>query len=563
MFSEEEDGALMRGIDPLCGSPRPWSSSVGEEFGEAPEIADLTRRTAVSGGSGRIQNDADSEATAALCTMFSKGFGIVGVVLLGIVAAVTAAAPVTSSPSRCVSVYVLATVAMVVASMLSSTSGALDWVVSLFFAIFIAIPAFVQIRAASFPFGGSYDNSQLNTGILIFSLGQMFLIAGTRLRHHIRSNKVPTEKLTGRKHGVLSPRDTLLTGRIACLTAIIGAALAAASGPAAVFTARSDAMDQTVDTGGQVLAVGRCFSVVALLMSVILVKYRRKGVGAASAWAVCIPVAVSALIVNFPPALPRFQLLGLILAAVALVFDFTRPRVKLIFTAVSTFFILYLFPAVKDLRGTSLADNFSKQAFADRSPSQYLLSVDFDGYKQTVDTLIYYQQSGLRLGQNFLGVLLFWLPRSLWPGKPVHTGQIVSTGLGYVYNNVSNPLPAEAYASFRVLGVLAVMFTTGILIAAIDTAAAPQEKINVPWILMYGLATGYATILLRGALNAVAPMICPAFVVAMAVFIRYRWGEPQTRNTVDRQLAKGLGSEWTRPERSAGAVTTTTDRYRW
>lgn len=105
-----------------------------------------------------------------------------------------------------------------------------------------------------------------------------------------------------------------------------------------------------------------------------------------------------------------------------LVFDFCRPVIKALYTGAATFFLLFVFALVKDLRDNTLSTSFASSALTQQDLREYLLSMGFDGFKQTVDTLIYYSQESPRWGANFLGLILF--------GCPAHSGLVNLFPLG-------------------------------------------------------------------------------------------------------------------------------------
>lgn len=61
-------------------------------------------------------------------------------------------------------------------------------------------------------------------------------------------------------------------------------------------------------------------------------------------------------------------------------------------------------------------------------------------------------------GMQILSALLFWIPRSLWSGNVVGTGQylgdyLMSEHNGW-FNNISSPFPLEGFVDFGFIGVV-------------------------------------------------------------------------------------------------------------
>ena len=457
----------------------------------------------------------EDTALSAVLAVWATLCHIAGASLL-IATVVTSAADGSSAdPRRLAALYAAASLACLGGAVMSRKLGAVYLIATFYFAIFTALPALVQIQSRQFPFGSTYSGSELNRGFLVLALGQLCLTVGVGIIALRR-------RRSGARGTVTLPLNRArIAIRLAVLFAFVGVFLAVLAGPSVLFTARFDestTVSETESMAAQAAFVARSFTLVALLLTVIATKFvagrsRPRGVTAALVF-----TASVALVVNFPLALPRFQLLGVGLALLVLLFDFRRPLVKGLFTAGATFFVLYVFASVKDLRsGLSLEKSLNSDK------TSYLLTADFDSYKQIVDTVIYFSSASYRWGENFLGVALFWVPRSWWEDKPIHTGEVVSKGLGYPFTNVSNPLPAEGFASWGIIGTVVVLLIAGVAVGALEyrRTGARSPNQDVARLLCYALAAAYTTILLRGALNAVAPMILTAFVLAAVVAVVY------------------------------------------
>ena len=55
----------------------------------------------------------------------------------------------------------------------------------------------------------------------------------------------------------------------------------------------------------------------------------------------------------------------------------------------------------------------------------------------------YVHFEGYTYGYQVLGLFTFWIPREIWLGKPLASGVIAASFLGYSFTNVSSPLWAE------------------------------------------------------------------------------------------------------------------------
>lgn len=85
-------------------------------------------------------------------------------------------------------------------------------------------------------------------------------------------------------------------------------------------------------------------------------------------------------------------------------------------------------------------------------------TLHYDAFANVMATVDYSVNKGLTFGYQLLSGLLFFIPRSLWASKPLSTGELIGDYViedyGFVYSNLSNPLVAEGYINFGLLGVI-------------------------------------------------------------------------------------------------------------
>ena len=67
-----------------------------------------------------------------------------------------------------------------------------------------------------------------------------------------------------------------------------------------------------------------------------------------------------------------------------------------------------------------------------------------------------------------VGILLFWVPRAFWEGKPLSTSFDFADFAGWEAHNISFSLPAEFYVDYGVAGVAVGMFIIGLLYRRLD-----------------------------------------------------------------------------------------------
>jgi hypothetical protein len=79
---------------------------------------------------------------------------------------------------------------------------------------------------------------------------------------------------------------------------------------------------------------------------------------------------------------------------------------------------------------------------------------NFDAFQMLGLTIMYTDKFGYSLGKQILLPMFFWVPRSLWPGKPNGTPDMVAESYNFFSTNVGAPLWAEGYVNLGVLGVV-------------------------------------------------------------------------------------------------------------
>lgn len=337
-------------------------------------------------------------------------------------------------------------------SITSRNRAAIDFVFSFFFLFFLALPARFQISADAFPWNA---HLQYEHQITAFAVMAMSYAAYLVARLYVIRFPPKREALPPRGR-----RPERFFTYWAWAFAVIAIVFGAVAGPGNLFAARfAEGRSEMAGMSQQFLYMARSLSLLAMVMMIYLSRYAQARKLRRRNFLAIFVFLPAFLVINYYAALPRFVLFGSLLALVVNFVDFTRPPMKILVTGGAIFTLFAVFPIIK-LLGTGTA-TLSELVAASGSVriDRYFLNVDFDGYMQIVSTVAYIAEGGeLRWGNNFLGVALFFVPRALWAGKPIDSGEIVSTNLSYWYTNVSSPLPAESLISFNLFGPPIVFF---------------------------------------------------------------------------------------------------------
>lgn len=403
--------------------------------------------------------------------------------------------------------YLVACIVAYIHMIMNPNRGGVSMMLYFFFCFFIALPALVQIFFDIYPWQSNYTPGELAKGYTVLTIAQLSYFAGesyitNRIKRKVIKSKIRSVDINFYWVSVFS------IGGVCILLILF-------LGPDVLFMTRGEmGGNLTEGLSQQLIYIGRSMSLLALIIMLFLNQHHSFKKNKVLFLTTTIFIGLLFFVLNYPPGLSRFQLLGSVIALSAVFINYFDSRIKFIVSIVSVLFLFFLFPAVKALGyGGGIGNVFGRQI------TEYLVRVDFDAFKQIADTVIYMEDGSYRLGMNFIGVLFFWVPRAVWPGKPVDSGAIVSTDLGYWYTNVSSPLPAEALISFGYAGVCIIFFLLAIAITKIEIVT-----LNSNWkydlkqsAFLYCLSMGFITIILRGALNGVAPMFGNGFLLYLGL----------------------------------------------
>jgi hypothetical protein len=358
-------------------------------------------------------------------------------------------------------------------------------------------------------------------GVVAFDVGA--LLARHRTRPRRSSRRAAT---------VHRPRLYLLA---AAAFLCSGLMIVQLGGPAVFFNSR-EAISESIDaaTGGPVGAAAasqagsallRGFGTVPAVLALLFVtrwlvtsRTARRRPGIVLLW--CALLALNA-VVNNPVSNPRYWFLTVLFALLFTAF----PRSPVMYRgalALGVVIALVIFP---------FADRFRYEDSGDRRPDSDSLLVpltlkDYDQIGMFANTISFaHAGEGHTYGRQLSGTVLFFVPRSVWHGKPVDSGVRVGEWMGMRNTNLSSPLWAELWLDFGPLGMLLGFALVGYACDRADRAyvrrtvddTGPGNVLAV----VVPLVAGYSFILLRGPLLQAAGRVAIA-VLCVALVTTFR-----------------------------------------
>lgn len=207
------------------------------------------------------------------------------------------------------------------------------------------------------------------------------------------------------------------------------------------------------------------------------------------------------LITNFPTATARFWMASVYLGL--LIILKRKSKNRHLFKIVIFIGIMIIFPVINVFRYHTFKEVVAQGVYLP-TPTDSFLSGNFDSYSMLVRSIIYVNLHGTVKGQQLLGNLLFFIPRKVWPSKPIGSGAMIASRLGWSFTNVSCPYIGEGYINFGVAGVILFAVILALISKWADSVyfrCVSDETKKVTFIeLAYPFSIGFLFFALRGSL---------------------------------------------------------------
>ena len=160
--------------------------------------------------------------------------------------------------------------------------------------------------------------------------------------------------------------------------------------------------------------------------------------------------------------------------------------------------------------------------------------MDFDGFQQVANSVLYVREIGHSLGHYTVSAFAYFIPRSWWEGKATPASLDVAGNRGYAFTNLSLPLHAELYIEFGLIGMAICMVAFGWLCASSDSSwllgSASRLGLLAPVLSMAMLG------ILRGPLGSLAPVYLTALGLTFLALSRRKL--PESPKTVARESSQ-------------------------
>jgi hypothetical protein len=223
------------------------------------------------------------------------------------------------------------------------------------------------------------------------------------------------------------------------------------------------------------------------------------------------------VILNNPISNPRYWFVTIAISFLAARPKFLLENFRRLLVA-AVLFAIVVFPYSDYFRESTPGEKLGAQ-----SPQETLATKDYDVFPMLATTTSFVRDNGLQAGRQALGVVLFALPRSIWPNKPVDTGTVLA---GYLHNdqnyNLSSSLWSEGYIDFGPIGLIAYLALLGIIARRLDSMYSARRRQRAGPLSIWAVATpifaGYELIILRGPLLQATGRAVVLFVTLLFIF---------------------------------------------
>ncbi len=219
----------------------------------------------------------------------------------------------------------------------------------------------------------------------------------------------------------------------------------------------------------------------------------RTASGGAPKWIAATTTALAMLITN-PISSARYHF-GVVWGSFLGPLGAYRTRLLTSLTMVGIVFgLLFVFP-IADMFRRMGAVNSERAGFL----AEYEGNGDYDAFGQLSNAILYDATMPFRFARQILGIVLFWVPRSLWSDKPSGSGVLLAEFREYSFTNLSAPIWAEILLSFGFVGVVVCSILLAWLLGRLD--ARFREGSPSPIAEIAGsVFPFYLLILMRGSL---------------------------------------------------------------
>lgn len=229
-----------------------------------------------------------------------------------------------------------------------------------------------------------------------------------------------------------------------------------------------------------------------IFLAAYIVKTRHK---------IVLPILFILMLISAPPTgMARFHVAAMYIPVFLCMFPVFQKGNR--FTLLIIFGLLVIFPMLNMFRYGLIDGEIKLELNFDQ-----FKDLNFDSYSMFMRVL---KDDIVTFGRQLLGVLFFFVPRTMWPAKPIGSGAMIGEEMGFTMTNVSMPYFGEGYINFGVMGVILFVGFMAYILARYDKRywsvdVYNKKSINV---ISYMMLFGLLLFMLRGDLMSSFAFMC-------------------------------------------------------
>jgi oligosaccharide repeat unit polymerase len=160
------------------------------------------------------------------------------------------------------------------------------------------------------------------------------------------------------------------------------------------------------------------------------------------------------------------------------------------------------------------AGNLISEGISVKYYENYFNTLHYDAWSNMLAAIEFVDQNSLSYGFQLLGGIFFFIPRILWPGKPIGSGHLLANDFlipqhHLWLSNISCPYISEGYLNFGLAGIIIFTIVLSLFIKKVDFWVNSPD----PLYKIFGIYTSFWLFyLLRGDLMSSWAYLCGAFI---------------------------------------------------
>lgn len=213
------------------------------------------------------------------------------------------------------------------------------------------------------------------------------------------------------------------------------------------------------------------------------------------------------LLINFPTSLSRYAIARVYIPLI--LFYIKSLRKYFVLNFIIIFGLLYLFPFFNQFRYFE-----SFEAIKFNFDFSMFLEGHFDSYQNFLRVI---SENIITNGKQLLGVVLFFIPRSIWKEKSIGSGALLAEKANFYFSNIAMNYFGEGYINFGYFGIILFIIFIAYINSRFDKLYWHCKKNNY-FIIFYLLLLSMEIFILRGDLMSSFAYLVGAFSSSLFVY---------------------------------------------